>query len=188
MVRYRRLYTFHKWLIPVFSKITETTFTRTQSDVHSVGKSLHPYRKWRHWLFQISSNSHKFIHFACSWRDIAITIQLISKRFTVLEKVIQVRHFLFVSSYTFLLIDPESGAQVDLRPSTHYINGYFHVIFAFKSHIRVDAWACINVFGTRGSKHYVRQSHWDECRRVSHYPTNWLSFFFLSPVDMPRSC
>ena len=40
-------------------------------------------------------------------------------------------------------------AQVDqLQPSTHYINGYFHIVVAFKSPIRIDAWACKNVFGT----------------------------------------
>ena len=42
---------------------------------------------------------------------------------------------------TFLLLRPENGAQTDLPSPTHYINGYFRIIVAFKSHIRVNAWA-----------------------------------------------
>ena len=47
---------------------------------------------------------------------------------------------------------------MDLPSSTHYINGSFRIIIAFKLHIRIDAWACINVFGTSDSKHCIRPS------------------------------
>ena len=39
----------------------------------------------------------------------------------------------------FLLIDPENGVQMDLPSSTHYINGSFHIVAAFNSHMRKDA-------------------------------------------------
>ena len=37
----------------------------------------------------------------------------------------------------------------------------------------------INVFGTSDSKFYIRQSPWDECRRVSHCLTIWWAFLLL---------
>ena len=61
-----------------------------------------------------------FILGACLGRDFPITVQSISERFTVLEMVIQVVHPWFSNSLTFLLIDPENGAQVDQPSSAHY--------------------------------------------------------------------
>ena len=52
----------------------------------------------------------------------------------------------------------------------------FRIILAFKSHIGVDAWACIIVFETSDYKHYIRQSLWDGCRHVAHCPSNWRAF------------
>ena len=49
---------------------------------------------------------------------------------------------------------PENGALVDPQLSAQCITDYFRTIIAFKSHIRVDTWACINGFGTSDSRHY----------------------------------
>ena len=70
-----------------------------------------------------------------------------------------------------LLLDPQNGTPVGLPSSTHFINDYFRIVFTFKSHIRVDTWACINVFPASDSLHYIRQSLWDECRssHFTHY-------------------
>ena len=58
----------------------------------------------------------------------------------------------------------------------HYINGWCRIVVAVSSPMRVDARSCMNVFGTRDSKYYRRQSLWDEWRRVSHFPANWWAF------------
>ena len=85
----------------------------------------------------VGSKSRKHVHFGlCSGRHFSVTVQPISKKVTVLERVIQVRHFLLCR------------AQVDLPSSTHYINGYFCIVVTFKLHMRGDAWACIKVFGS----------------------------------------
>ena len=44
----------------------------------------------------------------------------------------------------------------------------------FKSHMRVDAWTCINAFITSDSKHYRQQLLWNECHHISHFSTNSL--------------
>ena len=59
---------------------------------------------------------------------------------------IQVRHFLICKPLDFFASFPENGAHVDMPLSTHYTNGRFRIALAFKSHLRVVAWAWINVF------------------------------------------
>ena len=51
------------------------------------------------------------------------------------------RHFLF--GKLFLLLDHEQWSPVDPMSFAHYVNGYFCIIVAFKSHIRehVGLWA-----------------------------------------------
>ena len=61
----------------------------------------------------------------------------ISKRFTVLERVIQVRrHFLNCKPLDIcVLIDLQNEAQVDLPSPTHCTNGYFRLIVAFSEQV-----------------------------------------------------
>ena len=110
-------------------------------------------------------------------------VRKISTRFKVLEKVIQVLHFLFCNSFDVFAPWPRNVAHMDLQSSLLFANGYFHITGAFKSHIRVRpyarTWTCINVFGTSDSKHYIRRSFWHECRHVLHCPTNWWAFLLL---------
>ena len=69
----------------------------------------------------------------------------------------------------FCSLTPKVGAQVDLPPSTHYVegllrfsrytslyyvNGWCPVVVAVNSPMRVDARSCLNVFGTSDSKYY----------------------------------
>ena len=65
------------------------------------------------------------------------------------------------------------------RPtSVHYINDWCRIVVAVNSSMRDDARLCLNVFWTSDSKHYRRQSLWDEWHRVSHCPTNWWALLF----------
>ena len=114
-----------------------------------------------------------------------MTVQQISKRFTLLERLIQVRHSPLYKPLDYSLLGPENAVQVDLPSSTHYINCYFRIIVAFRSK------ACKNVFETSDSKHYIgqQQSLWDECRRVSHCLISWWTFLPRCPktkVDRSR--
>ena len=75
-----------------------------------------------------------------------------------------------------MLLGPENGAQMDLPSSVHYIHGYFRIVVAFKSHIQVVAWVCINVFRTSAigglscfysaSYMYLSSLEWDSARAV----------------------
>ena len=85
------------------------------------------------------------------------------------------------SNVNFSFCKPLDVIAVDLEkqgssgPAVNII-GYFPIITVFKSHLRIDAWACTNAFVTSDSKHYIRQSLRDECRRVSHCSPNWWDF------------
>ena len=108
----------------------------------------------------------------------------LSKRFKVLERVSQVLHFLFCNPLDIVAPWLRNGAQVDLPSSMHYANGYFHIIVAFKPHIQYECahahTSVHRVFLTRDSKHYIRRSFWDECRRVSRCPHQLVSFLVLT--------
>ena len=123
----------------------------------------------------IATGNNDIVKFR-SCRDLSIMVQSISKWFTVLERLIQVLHFLFGNPLDTFSSWPQNGAQVDLLSSTHNINGYFRITVVFRSHMQVNALARINVFEASDSKRYVRMSLLDECRRVSHCPTNWWHF------------
>ena len=82
----------------------------------------------------VGSKSHKLDYFgSCSRLDLLITVQPISKRFTVLEQVIQVLHLLLCNPLDSFASCPRNGAQVELPSSTHYANGNLRIIIAFKS-------------------------------------------------------
>ena len=125
-----------------------------------------------------ASNCINRVHFGpCSGRNFSITFQSISKMFrpTVLARVIQLCHFpLCKASDILCYLTP----TMELKWTTHYIIGSFRIMVAFKSHIRVEARASKHAFGTSDGRRYVRQSLWDESRRVSHCPTNWCAFLF----------
>lgn len=85
-----------------------------------LGRSLHrDCIIWRHHLFQtlhfcqlgptsVSNKPHKRVHFgSCSGRDSSIMVQKISKRFKVLERVIQVLRFPFYNPLECLLLSPQ---------------------------------------------------------------------------------
>ena len=84
---------------------------------------------------------------------------------------------------TFFARWPRNGAQVDLPSSTHYANDF--VLLSRSS--RTYEWAlsglhtlaCIKIWETSDSKHYIRRSFWDKCRRVSHCPVTCWAFLFL---------
>ena len=111
--------------------------------------------------------------------DVTIYFRWAANRTNVFILVMFASRFLDDNSIDFrevLLLGPENGAQVDLLSSTHDIHDYFRIIVAVKSHIRVDAWAGTNVFGTSDSKHYIRRSLWDECCSVLHCPHQFVGF------------
>ena len=94
-------------------------------------------KKWRHHLLPVGSKTHKRVNLgSCSGRDFLI-IQKISKRFKVLERVIQVLHFLFCNPFDINAHWPRNVVKMDLPLSAHDLNGYFRIIVAFMSHIRV---------------------------------------------------
>ena len=68
----------------------------------------------------------------------------------------------------FCSLTPKTGDQVDLPSSARYvdnslrfsryasmryINGWCRIVVAVNSSMRVDAWSCMNVFGTSDSKY-----------------------------------
>ena len=63
----------------------------------------------------------------------------------------------------FFFLTPKLRVRIDLPSSTHYINGWFHIVVTFKWHMQVDAWACISVFRTSDDDIY-----WDVLCSVSH--------------------
>ena len=139
--------------------------------------SLYLDRKWLHHLFSVSNKSHKPFHFrSCSVGDFSITVQPNSKRLLYIfwDGDSSAALFCFAVNEIFLLRGPENEAQVDLQSSV--IN--FRNIVAFNSHIKVDICACIDVIGARDTKHYMRQSLWDECRRDSQRSAHWWAFLF----------
>ena len=73
--------------------IPETTWDsnfKIYQNVALDSRSLHLDRKQSHQLLSVGRKSHKRVHFVpCSGRDCSITVQSISKRLTVLERVIQ---------------------------------------------------------------------------------------------------
>ena len=88
------------------------------------------------------------------------------------------------------------GAHVDIPLFTRYVDGWLrflrytctsmHCKMAGVVCCRVDARSCMNVFGTSDSKYYLRQSLWDDWRRVSRCPTNWWAF--LLPASYLALC
>ena len=119
-----------------------------------------------------------FILGSCSGHDVSITVEPILKRFTVLETVIQVLHFLFCNLLRrFCSLPTEWGSSGSavvyaLRRwlsaifslyffSMHCINGWCRSIVAVNSPMRVDARSYMNVFGTSDSNYHRRQSLWD---------------------------
>ena len=92
----------------------------------------------------------------------------------------------YVAYFTFLLLDPENGAQVELLSSTryvdgwlrfprctcmHYINDWCRIVVSVNSPMQINVWSYMYVFGTSDSKYYRRQSLWDKWRCISHCPT-----------------
>ena len=73
---------------------------------------------------------------------------------------------------------------------TLVVTTLFCTAVAFMLHMRVDAWACINVFWTSESKYYRWESLWVEWRRVSHFSTNWWAslFYVLSSQNRHAVC
>ena len=98
--------------------------------------------------------------------------------FKVLQRVIQVLHFLFCNPLDCFAPWSRNMAQVNLLSSAHYANGFFILLSVQVTHTSapIRTWACINVSRTSDSKHYIRWSFWDECRHISHCPTNWWTF------------
>ena len=50
----------------------------------------------------------------------------------------------------------EGSVRFPRHISMHYIIGWCRVVVAVNSPIQVDAWSCMNVFGTSDSKYYKR--------------------------------
>ena len=66
------------------------------------------------------------VHCKLHKRDFSTTVvQQISKRFTVLERVIQVLHFLLCKSLEVFVHRPENGAQMVQPSSMHYVKDWF---------------------------------------------------------------
>ena len=124
---------------------------------HSPQQSLHFHCIWRHQLLSVGSKSHKHVYFrSCFGGDFSITVQMILKKFTVLEIVIQGLHFLLYNLLDSFAPWPQKmGAQVDLPTlftlrswliavfslytSLHYVNGRCPIVVAVNSPIRVNA-------------------------------------------------
>ena len=124
--------------------ILESTKAITFKIYHRVAIDRHYLyfdQKWRH-RHEVGSKSHKRVHFgSCSGRDFLIAFQKMSKRFKVLKSVIHLPHFLFCGPLDIFAPWPRNVAQVGLPSSTHYTNGYFRFIVAFKSHTQVRPYA-----------------------------------------------
>ena len=101
------------------------------------------------------------VHFgSCSCRDYSITIQPIRKRFTAVERVIRAIHFLLCNLLDMLVPLPskwasKSGSAVVC--ALHKFSYYCHVQVVHTS-APIRIWACINVYGTSDSMHYIRRS------------------------------
>ena len=138
--------------------------------------------KWHRHLPPIGSKLHKCdIWGPCSGRQFWIMVRTISKRFAVLERGIQMYHFLLRNPLlTFLFLAPpsENGAEVDLPSSTNYMNSSCHIVVVFGQ----VAYICEHKrFHNNGldSKYYRWQSLGDEwCRVCSATPIDGLSCFF----------
>ena len=107
------------------------------------------------------------------------------ERFIVLKRAIQVLHFLLRNP---LDIFCSLTTEMWLKRTCHCLRITEMAIFILLSR-SIRAYECahthmgvINVFRTRDTKHYIRRSFWDECRRVSHRPTNWCAFLLIRCV------
>ena len=108
-------------------------------------------------------------------RDFSLKVKSISKRFTVLERIIKMRNFLCYKPLDVFASRPRKRGSNGLAVA-HALRTAIFVLQSSSS--RVDALACMNVFGTNDSKHYRQQSFWDECHRafVSHCPHQLVGF------------
>ena len=150
---------------------------------HIPGRSLYLHRKWRHQLLPIDIRSHKRGHFgSCSGRDIALTVQPMSKRFKVLERLIQLLHRFLRNSLDMFAPWPPPPKCGSSGPAIVFVVAIFVLLSCSNrtyESAHICTWACIYVWETSDSKHYTRWLFWDECRRISHCPTNWWAYLWF---------
>ena len=107
-------------------------------------------RSWGGWWCSVKRNSSNFLpHLVNGHTEYDITSNFRSAFIEVRKPAENAASDGFGSNFSdaafclphqmvgiLLLLDAYNGSQVDLSSSTHYINDYFRIIVAFKSHIR----------------------------------------------------
>ena len=79
-------------------------------------------------------------------------------------------------------------AVFSLYTSMHFINGLCQARVILLSRSIRHCESILNVFGRSDSQYNIRQSLWDEWRRVSHCPINWWAFLFSHCWTFPATC